>query len=136
MQGSFAPPVGSGPGYSVEVYVSVVYDPTPGFFNLPDISVTPAAIVSTIVDPTFEPDGFFHWGLLTGTATIETLSTNWINVLITGTGSTGSLIETVEIHTRYQIIPEPGNLAFGLGLVCMLLITVRRLLPRRPGPAA
>ena len=115
-----------GQSYIVDIQVSVVYDPSVGFFTVPEISVTPEAVVSTVDEPTFEQDGFFFWGLLTGTVTIPEAPSELITVLINATGANGSLIETVEIHTRYQLIPEASHFALGAGAVALLLVLLRR----------
>jgi hypothetical protein len=119
-----APTPGPGESYIVDVFVAVVYEPTLGIFNVPDIIYTPASIASTSENPIFEPDGdFFFWGLKTSETTIGNVPTELISVLIDATGASGSLIDTVEVHTRYTLVPEPSvyALVFGFGVFAWIL---------------
>lgn len=125
----FAPPsepLDPGYSYTVNVFVQVVYEPTPGFYNIPDIIMSAGTISETATDPFFAPDGYFWWGLLTGQGTVEGLQTNVLTFLIDATGSTGSLVDTVEIYTRYEIIPEPHTVAFALGGFALLATVLFR----------
>jgi len=130
----FAPPTAQlEPGYRylVNLFVQVVYEPTPGFYHLPDIILSTMSVVESSTNPMFAQDGFFWWGLLTGESTFETLTSNSVTVLIDATGSTGSLVDTVVIYTRYEVIPEPHTVAFALG--CVALLTVMLVRRRRSG---
>jgi len=122
-----APPVGEGLGYVVDVYISVVYEPTPGFYNPPDVFVTPTTSLANSLNPTFEQDGFFYWGLKTAEGTIGEVPSELLTVLIDATGETGSLIDTIEVHTRYQaIVPEPGATALVFGVFTLIGLVIRR----------
>lgn len=121
-----APPVGDGPGYVVDVFVGVVYES--GLFQTPNIVSTPNSAIVTSEDPNFEQDGIINWGLLTGETNIEDLQNDSISVLVDATGDDGSLVDTVEIHTRYEVIPEPK--VFGL-IVGMCLLVCVPLVRRR-----
>lgn len=121
-----APTPGAGESYIVDVVVSVVYEPTAGLYNVPDIIYTPSSIASTTEKSDWEADGFFFWGLKTSETTIGNVPTELINVLVDATGDTGSLIDTVEVHTRYTLVPEPQVYALFLGVGALGLILVRR----------
>ena len=122
-----APPVGSGLGYIVDVFVNVIYEPTSFIYNVPDVLYTPASVASTTVNPSYtvDVDGF-PWGLLTSETTIGSTPTELIQVLVDATGSNGSLIDTVEIHTRYQVIPEPESMALIMAGCTFVVLLIRR----------
>jgi hypothetical protein len=122
------PAVGIGPGYILDYFISVVYEG--GLYSVPDTFFTPVSIANTTVNPTFEQDGIYRWHLLTAEGTISEVPTNLLQVLFDATGSNGSIVDTVEIHTRYTIIPEAGFYSLGLGLGTLGLILFRRFRSR------
>lgn len=123
-----AAPVNGGPGYVVDYFISVIYEPTAGFYSLPDVFLDPVSIASTNANPTFEleDNNFFYWGLLSAEGTISEVSANRVRILVDATEPNGSLIDTVEIHTRYTLIPETSVYSFVLGLGSLGLILLRR----------
>ncbi len=126
-----APPVGTGPGYVLEVYIGVVYEPTAGFYSPPAIDVSPPSPVTTDLNPQYEQDGFFFWGLATSVVTINNLQSDFITIFVNAQGSTGSLIDAVEIHTRYTVIPEPKSYAVMVGLLALAVACWRKRVLRQ-----
>jgi hypothetical protein len=116
-----APPVGTGPGYILDVYLGVVYEPTAGFYSPPAVDLLPSSLVTTDLNSRYEQAGSFFWGLATNVATINNLQSDFITVFVNAQGSTGSLIDAVEIHTRYVVIPEPRTYALAAGLIIFAL---------------
>lgn len=110
--------------YQVEVFIGVVYD---DFYGLPALSLSPSASITQTLDSSWELEsGFFKWGLITASATIESVFAEHFSISIISTGDFGSLIDTVEIHTRYTLIPEPRVYALLTGLVVLGVVLFSR----------
>lgn len=103
--------------YEVDVFISIVY--LSGLYSAPYVYLTPSTPVVTS-DSFFFQEGQTQniWHVRTAEATLE-MTSNEVTILLDAAGPYGSLIDTIEIHTRYTLIPEPRVYALLTGLVVL-----------------
>lgn len=124
------PALPSGQFYVVDVFVNVIYES--GLYYPPNLIPTPSAAVSVFDDPNFDQINIVRWGLRSSEASLTAVSGDTISLLLdvpgeTGvTEDTGSIVDTVELHTSYQIVPEPLSLPLVMGLSALLLLAGSR----------
>lgn len=127
------PALPSGQFYVVDVFVNVIYES--GLYYPPNLVPTPSAtVLTTTDDPNYDQIGIVPWGLRSSEASLTAVSGDTISLLLdvpgeTGvTEDTGSIVDTVELHTSYEIVPEPLSFPLVTGLCALLLLGLRRRL--------
>jgi len=124
------PGLASGQFYVVDVFVNVIYES--GLYYAPNLIPMPSATVTVLDDSDYDQINIVRWGLRSSEATLTAVSGDTISLLLdvpgeTGvTEDTGSIVDTVELHTIYEIVPEPSSFPLLSGLLALLFIGLNR----------
>lgn len=119
-------PLSGSDHYILDLFVNVVYLST--LFSAPSIIPQPVAEVTSQTTPNFvlRTDGFSWWGLVTAQMTLDNFQQQVVTIVVAPNPPHGSLVDTVEIHSRYLLIPEPAVSAVMAGALATLALLFHR----------